>query len=321
MRSRTLDRVVHAAARVIHAIPEIAPERYNVRLLKNVVYGPTTASVHQLDVYVPTRSPKPLPVVMYVHGGGFSMLSKETHYLMAMAFARRGYLVFNVNYRLGARCPYPAPLEDVCEALLWVHRHAPEYGGERERIALAGESAGGNLVTALALAAAAPLEEPFARRVFDANVPLRATVATYPFLDITDIGRLQADRRLPGWSKKLAFDAAAGYLGSGVFTLGDASMLANPLLLLERDAVAFERPLTPFFVSAGTRDPILRHAKRLKVALDRHDVPSELFIAPGEIHGFDVMTWRPQARAKWDAVHRFLAQRMARDEGVPRERS
>ena len=43
------------------------------------------------------------------HGGGFSMLSKDTHWLMAMMFARRGYVVFNVNYRLAPQWPYPPP--------------------------------------------------------------------------------------------------------------------------------------------------------------------------------------------------------------------
>ena len=111
------------------------------------------------------------------------MLSKETHRVMALSYARRGYLVFIINYRLGPKHLFPAPLEDAAEALLWVRDNCAYFGGDPSRIAIAGESAGGNLVTALALATSLRRPEPFARKLFDANVKLRATVATYGFLD------------------------------------------------------------------------------------------------------------------------------------------
>ena len=311
-RSRAMDTTAHALARIRYAMPDAAPARFGIRVLKDVVYGPTRKREHRLDVYVPTRSPKPLPIVMYVHGGGFSMLSKDTHFVMAMAFARRGYLVFNINYRLGHGHPFPEPLEDVSEALLWVHRHAAEYGGDRERLAVAGESAGGNLVTALGIACAARLPEPFARRVFDANVPLRAVVATYPLLDLTDVETMMARERLPLYAQRLLYDAASAYLGPGAFDgSSESAPLASPLLLLERGLVTLRRDLAPFFLSVGTRDILLSHSKRMKAVLDRMGVQNELFVAPGEIHGFDAMVWRPAAREKWASVHKFLAPHMA----------
>jgi acetyl esterase/lipase len=62
----------------------------------------------------------------------------------------------------------------------------------------------------------------------------------------------------------------------------------------------------------GTRDPLLRCSKRLKTALDALGTPCELHVSPGEIHGFDAMVWRPQARAKWLAAYRFLDAHCAR---------
>src|SRR5207302_2000060 len=173
---------------------------------------------------------------------------------------------------------------------------------------VAGESAGGNLVTALAVMHSKRNEAPFARRVYDANISLRAILSTYPYLDLTD--RYEAHPRLGRFYKAALFDAASSYLGSKVFE-DDHDILASPIRALEDGFVA-ERPLPPFFIACGSRDPFLQQCQRLKSALDGLDVPAELFIAPGEIHAFDAMVWRAPARAKWKATHAFLARNMAR---------
>lgn len=306
LRSAAVNRVAHAAARARYAFPDAQPEKYGVAVIRNLTYGPTSAWAHKLDVYVPTREPKPRPVVMYVHGGGFSMLSKDTHRVMAMMFARRGYLVFNVNYRLGVKNAFPAPLEDVSDALVWVKRHAAEYGGDASRIVLAGESAGGNLVATLGIACAAELDAPFLKRVYDANISPLAVVSTYPFADVTAYERVLKHPKIPRWAKHMTFDAAASYMGAHVYDPSKVSRLASPLLLLE-EPIVLARPLAPFFLSVGTRDPLLDDSRRMKVALDALGVANELHISPGEIHGFDAMVWRPAARKKWQAVHEFLS--------------
>jgi alpha/beta hydrolase fold len=61
----------------------------------------------------------PWPIVFYVHGGAFRILSKDTHWVMALSFARRGFVVFNVSYRLAPKHRFPAPLEDVCHCCLF----------------------------------------------------------------------------------------------------------------------------------------------------------------------------------------------------------
>jgi acetyl esterase len=232
------------------------------------------------------------------------MLSKETHRVMAFAIASRGYLTFNVNYRLGPRHLYPAPLEDVVDALLWVRAHCKEYGGDPDRIVIAGESAGGNLVTTLAVMSAYERPEPFAKKLYAARVPLRGVIATYPILDFSDMASMISNPRMPGWAKTLTLDAAVSYLGADYPEAFAEAPLASPLLILERQAPS--RPLPPFFISCGTKDPLLAHAKRLHAALLRLGAKSELQVAPGEIHGYDAMVWRPAAREKWRAAHAFL---------------
>ena len=133
--------------------PRARPERHGVEILRDLAYLPDGDRAHQLDVYRPTVRPGPWPVVFYVHGGAFHLLSKDTHWLMGLAFARHGYLVVNISYRLAPEHPYPAALEDTCAAYCWLAARIQALGGDPARVAVAGESAGGNLITALALTA------------------------------------------------------------------------------------------------------------------------------------------------------------------------
>jgi acetyl esterase len=317
LRARVVDRALHAFAKVRYALPDADPSRFHVAIRKNVPYRHTGHHdpAHVLDVYMPTRAPKPLPSILYVHGGGFSMLSKETNRVMALSYARRGYLVFIINYRLGPKHLFPAPLEDAAEALLWIRDNCAYFGGDPARVAIAGESAGGNLVTALTVATSLRRPEPFAARLFDANVKLRGTVATYGFLDLEALDYYEKHPRLPPGVKDLVLHAAASYVGMNVRSGAAASPLASPLLVLER-AEKLDRPLPPFFADVGTRDPLIGDSRRLKEVIERHGGSCELHVAPGEIHGYDAMVWRSGAREKWRRVHEFLAPLMAPSAGA-----
>ena len=146
--------------------------------------------------------------------------------------------------------------------------------------------------------------------MFDARLPLRAVVATYPFLDVHDVHRLDAHPTMPGWVKRMMLDASTSYVGTRVWDPRDEDALHSPLWLLER-ATGTERPMPPFFVSIGTRDPLLAQSQRLKVALDRLGAECNLHISPGEIHGYDALVWREAAREKWRAAHAFLGRHTA----------
>src|SRR5438309_10304989 len=135
-------RGISAAGR-LH--PLARPERHNVEVRKDIAYLDDGRREHLLDVYRPTAGAAAgarFPAVLYIHGGGFRILSKDTHWLMGLAFASRGYLVCNISYRLAPRHPFPCALEDAAAALAWVVKNAPSYGGDLSRLVLAGESAG-----------------------------------------------------------------------------------------------------------------------------------------------------------------------------------
>ncbi len=303
---RALDRGLHGVARVGYSLsPTAHPRRYGVDLTRDVPYRDTGRRAHLLDVYRP-RAFAPRPALLYLHGGAFTMLSKDTHRIMALAFASRGYVVFNANYRLAPRHRYPAPLEDACAALLWLMDHAAEHGADPSRIVLAGESAGANLVTALAYVATHRREEPFARAVFDRAPKLRAGLAIYGVHDVEDMGRFWRDprkaRRMPAFVKSELEWASRLYVGDDPA----AAPLASPLRRLAEPPTDGARPLPPFFLTAGTADPLLDDSRRLEAALAARGVECELHVYPGEIHGFNAMLWRPAAKAKWRASFEFL---------------
>lgn len=294
--------------------PAARPARHGVELERDLAYGPHGAE-NRLDLYRPIHRPRPWPIVFYVHGGAFHLLSKDTHWLMGLVFARFGYLVANISYRLAPKHPFPAAIEDTCTAYRWLVDHARELGGDPTRIAVAGESAGGNLVTALTLAACQPRPEPWARAVHDTGVVPRATLPFCAILQVTDAARFGRRRRLPWWVDGMLRDAGASYL-RGLPRVPDVSTeLADPLLVVEtaaegRARVTLDRPLPPFFAPVGTRDPLLDDTRRLEKALAALGVPCEARYYEGGIHAFHAMVWDPSARRCWRDTLAFLDRAM-----------
>ncbi len=283
--------------------PQARPGRHNAEVLRDRPYRDGRRADQRLDVYRPL-TPGPHPVVLYIHGGGFRILSKDSHWMMGLAFARQGYLVFNISYRLAPRHPFPAALEDCCAAYAWVVRNAASYGGDPSRLLLAGESAGANLVTALAVAACYRRDEPWARAVFDTGVVPRAVLPACGILQVSDTARFARRRKLPLFLVDRLTEVEEAYLGPSKATVRERE-LADPLLVLERGARP-DRPLPPFFVPVGTADPLLDDTRRLKAALDRLGVRCDARYYPGELHAFHAVFFRKPARRCWRDIYQFL---------------
>ncbi len=297
-------------------LPVYDLERLGVTRVRDLPYRPTDREEHCLDIYRPvgTTDRDRLPVVLYIHGGGFHILSKETHWVFGAAFARMGYVVFNINYRLAGTAPFPAAIEDCAHALAWVHDNAHLYGGDPSRIVIAGESAGGNLTTALGIVCAYERDEPFAREVFQRGIAPKAIAPACGFLNVTDARRYFRHPKLQHGVINAVLtrhvgDMERGYRTRSGVTDPRALELCDTLTVFERGDKP-HRPLPPFFIPCGGADPLVVDSRRLARALTQLGVDHEQPEYKGEGHAFHAMTFRTVAKQCWRDHERFLRTRV-----------
>jgi acetyl esterase len=245
-----------------------------------------------------------MPVVLYMHGGGVRILSKDTHWVFGLVFARRGYMVVSINYRLAPEHRFPAAVEDVCAAWTWLLQNVERLGGDPSRIFLAGESAGANLATTLTLASTYRRPEPFARAVFDAGVVPRGVVPACGLFQVSDPERFKLRPNSYFWDR--IAEVTDAYLHGATLDHEFALDLADPVVAFERGE-APARPLPPFFVPCGAWD-ILRHdSTRLAAALTRLGGRAEARIYPRGPHAFHAFLFTPSALKCWRDTFEFLA--------------
>jgi acetyl esterase len=293
-------------SRLASVTPSAKKLRRTVAVEHDLVYG-DSRPYHLLDVYRPRAAlPSPRPALLYLHGGAFRILSKETHWLMASLFARAGYVVFNANYRLAPTHPFPAALEDAARAFTWVQDNAARFGADPKQLIIAGESAGANLALALTVCTTFEREEAYAQQVFARGVVPKAVIPMCGILQVSDTERLI--RRKPHMRRLISdrlISTEKSYIG------GQASFaLADPLNIIESSR-ASARPLPPMYAAVGTADPLLDDTRRLQRALQMRRTPIEARYFENEIHAFHALTWRPAARLCWREQLSFLARTLA----------
>lgn len=103
-----------------------------------------------IDIYAPQNTEKPLPVILFVLGGGWRSGNKSMDAPMAIYFAQKGFLTATVEYRLSPEALYPAAVIDIKTAIRWLRKNSKELHIAPERIAIAGASAGGQLAALVA---------------------------------------------------------------------------------------------------------------------------------------------------------------------------
>jgi arylformamidase len=140
-----------ATDRAVWAAKPDAPS--DMEVSKDLRYDDSPGSnpkLNALDLYLPAGK-RNVPLVVYVHGGGWRAGDKENPITLVNTFGRMGVGVASINYRLAPEVKHPGQIEDVARAFGWVYKHSSQYGIDRNRIVVMGASAGGHLVSLLAL--------------------------------------------------------------------------------------------------------------------------------------------------------------------------
>ena len=272
-----------------HVVPRRSPA---VELVANLRY-PGGDERNVLDVYRPAAGCHDAPVVLQIHGGGWTKGNKHQHAMpLVHHLASLGWVVVTPNYRLCPGTRMPGPLVDCKAAMAWIRGHIAAYGGDPSFVAVTGGGAGGHLASLLALT----FDEPELQPGFE-HVDTRPA-ACVPLHGVYDL----ADRRHrhPGHTARLK------WLGDNVMACAlDRDLLAwdmaSPRALLREDA-------PPFFVLHGTHDALSpvgearEFARELRLASTQPVVYAEL---EGAQHGWDTLC-SPRALHTVRAITRFL---------------
>jgi acetyl esterase len=253
--------------------------------------GPAVTS----DVVVP-KGRGPWPVLVYLHGGGWVCGSPTTHRKLVHRFAEAGYLVFNVDYRLAPEHPFPTPLDDCVASIRFAAREAERFGGDPSRLAIGGDSAGGNLSAAAAIALAD-----------DAEVAIRAALLIYGVFDFAKLGgltpaQLEVDPKLAEAGERMTAMMVDAYLGAE----RSPSLMLDPRV----SPIHAAEKLPPSHVLCGTGDPLHAQTLSLVEALARAGVDHEVASVEGMPHGFVQMEFLPAARQAIERMVAFLDARL-----------
>jgi acetyl esterase len=219
-------------------------------------------------VYTPEAVRPPAPAVVYFHGGGWVIGSPDTHDNLCRALANRARaVVVSVDYRLAPEHRFPAAAEDCYAAAGWVADHAAEIGADGARIAVAGDSAGGNLAAVVAL---------MARNL--GGPALRQQTLIYPVTN--------ADFETPSYR-----DNAEGYMLTRDAMrwfwdhyVPDRARRSDPYASPLRAEKFGELP--PALVVTAEYDPLRDEGEAYAARLAEAGVPSQLSRYDGQIHGF-----------------------------------
>jgi acetyl esterase len=236
------------------------------------------------DIAVP-KGAGPHPVVIYLHGGGWAFGSPTSFRKLGMQFAEAGYLTIVLDYRLAPEHPFPAALEDSMFAIGWATENARRWNGDGRRIAIGGDSAGGNLALS-ALTSGTP----------ELRSPVRAALLFYGAYDLeATAARTRGEAGVQTQLKT--------YVAGRESALGDPRV--SPL-----KAVA-PGQLPPCFIAAAGDDPwCLADSLLLAEALTAAASPYELHVMEGIPHGFMQMSMLDGCRSAMRLLWDFMARNM-----------
>jgi len=129
----------------LEIIDREVPLPEGVVLEKDIEYGNADGHPLHLDLYRPAKLTRPVPALLFIHGGAWKSGKRQDYHFYTAAFARKGYVVATASYRLTGQAPYPAAVQDCKCAVRWLRANAKKYNIDPGKIAAVGGSAGGHL--------------------------------------------------------------------------------------------------------------------------------------------------------------------------------
>jgi len=271
-------------------LPKSAAELYpDIRVTELAV--PSSAGPIRCQIYTPPGAAPARPMMLYLHGGGFTVgLSEDTAYITSRIAAENETVVVSANYRLAPEWPFPTALDDCFAVFEWMQQNGASIGGDGKRIAVSGDSAGGNLAAALPI------------KVRDAGLPPpHAAVLLCPITDFLCEEYESFDRLGP---LGIVYDTAFIGFIRGAYLVHRRNWEHPHASPARADLSQFP----PTVVISGTHDPLVDENRAFVEKLKAAGRTTEHFVREGMPHGYyffpGLFTQGDEAFA---AIKRFLA--------------
>jgi acetyl esterase/lipase len=232
------------------------------RVIKDIQYGQAEGKRLFLDMYIPVNKKGLLPLVVWIHGGGWRSGSKESC-RPALELLQYGYAVASISYRLTGIASFPAQIEDCKLAVRFLRGNAEHYGIDPERIGAWGSSAGGHLASMLGTAG--EVKEFDRGDYLEFSSKVEAVCNYYGPSSLND---------MPARQHLLHF------IGGNGENIGERSAKASPLTYVGRNT-------PPFFIVHGDRDNVVpvSQSQKLHGALLKAGVEAQIHIIKNAGHG------------------------------------
>lgn len=260
-----LDRAGAAAG---DALAKHVPAGITAR--RDIAYG--ADETEKLDLHLPSGaagSSHMLPVIVWIHGGGFLAGDKShiANYLQIIAAA--GYAVVGINYTLAPAAHYPEPTRQANDALAYVTANAATLNIDPARIIIAGDSAGAQIAAQLAIA----IDDPAYASALELKpaIPRTALRGLLLYCGFYDPDGLKADGPMGGFLKAVAWS----YLG-----IKDLNAATSPAQFSILRSITSNLP--PLFISAGNGDPLLSNSEALAEAATKLGVTVDTLFFPAD---------------------------------------
>jgi acetyl esterase/lipase len=262
-----------------------------VKMIPDLVYATSNGKQLLADLYLPENSQHPLPVIIWLHGGGWRFGDRKLGPDFSVYFASKGFAMVSIDYRLSDETIFPNQIYDVKTAIRWVKTISENYGLDRNKIGIWGSSAGGHLAGLTATSGSTQLigEEDL---YSDMSNEVQAVAIGYGPIDflqidehLTSHGIVEEDPesvQLPTGKKSSDSDSFESLLlGAPIHSCPERVMQANPITYIKSG-------MPPFLIMHGLSDTAVpsHQSELLYHALAAEGNNVSLYLIKGLGHGF-----------------------------------
>lgn len=242
---------------------------------ENIPYNNDTLKKHLLDIYVPAEAKGKLPLVIWVHGGGWLVNDKYADMSYMKSTIREiinsGFALASIDYRFSTQATFPAQIQDCNQAIAYLYKHAEQYGFDQDRFAVMGFSAGGHLASMIGVSKNNNLDDFFMPEA-DRSFSIKAVVDFYGPAELV---------LFPGADDPKSPEGLL--IGAAPVARPDLAKVASPTTYVdEKDP--------PFLIIHGEKDDMVdpRHSRLMSGWLNAVDVSNELIIVKDAPHFGDM---------------------------------